>query len=62
MRVYDVAGRRVATLAVGPHHAAAHRVRWDGRDDEGHVVAAGIYFVRLVTGEAHATRRIALLR
>ena len=49
--VYDVAGRRVRTvrdgLASGPT-----RITWDGRDDLGRRVPAGIYFLR---GEGDAT-------
>ena len=61
MTVYDVAGRRVATLAAGHHRAATHRITWDGRDGRGRATAAGIYFVRLVAGDASITRKIILL-
>ncbi|MGH7491238.1 MAG: S8 family serine peptidase [bacterium] len=45
--IYDLLGRRVATLADGRKLAGTHALRWDGRDDLGRAVANGIYFYRL---------------
>jgi hypothetical protein len=49
LELFDVAGRRVRTLASGALAAGSHARAWDGRDGDGHTVGAGIYFVRLVT-------------
>jgi hypothetical protein len=62
LRVLDVAGRVLRTVDSGPRRAGQHRVSWDGRDDAGKVVAAGIYFVRLEAGERTWTRRAVLVR
>ena len=35
---------------------------WDGRDDQGTGVAAGIYFVKLETGEKVLTEKVARIR
>jgi photosystem II stability/assembly factor-like uncharacterized protein len=45
--VFDLAGRRVRTLADGEHGAGRHDVAWDGRDDAGRAVRAGSYRYRL---------------
>jgi len=45
--VYDVQGRLVVTVVDGMHAAGHHDVRWDGRDANGNLLAAGVYFVRL---------------
>ncbi|MCP4572355.1 MAG: DUF3459 domain-containing protein [bacterium] len=50
LAVYDVAGRRLAVLADGPRAAGPHRVTWQGADDAGRSVGAGVYFARLVAG------------
>jgi hypothetical protein len=60
--VFDVAGRRVATLAEGEHDAGSFNLSWDGRDDSGHEVAAGAYFVRMVGADSHFERKMTLLR
>ena len=33
-----------------------YRVHWDGRDDTGRAIAAGIYYMRLQTPTHHQTR------
>ena len=48
LRIYDINGRLVRQLAVNSLQSAGqHRVRWDGRNDSGHLVASGVYFYRL---------------
>jgi hypothetical protein len=61
LELFDVAGRRVRTLASGPLAAGAHARVWDGRDGDGHTVGAGIYFARLVTpAGTYRTRLVSL--
>jgi flagellar hook assembly protein FlgD len=60
--VFDVAGRRVATLYSGHHDPGTHSVTWNGRDSRGRSVASGIYFVRLDALEFSASRKMILLK
>ncbi|MBN2565322.1 MAG: T9SS type A sorting domain-containing protein [Candidatus Eisenbacteria bacterium] len=62
LAVYDVSGRRVATLVDEVRAAGEHTVEWLGRDDSGRSVASGVYFVRLVANEKSATRKVTLLK
>jgi hypothetical protein len=63
LALFDDAGRRVRTLARGPHPAGDALVPWDGRDDAGRACAPGVYFARLsLEGSALATRRTVLWR
>jgi hypothetical protein len=58
LAVYDLLGRRVATLAEGRLAAGAHRARWQPAA----AVASGVYIVRLqAEGQSHA-RRIQYLK
>ncbi len=61
LRVHDVSGRVIATLADRTFGAGSSVVRWDGRTREGTRAAAGVYFVRLVAGGDIRTRRVVLL-
>jgi hypothetical protein len=45
--VYDAMGRRVRRLATGPLGAGRHTLRWDGRDDAGRSMPAGVYHIRI---------------
>ncbi len=62
LAIYDVAGRRVATLLDGARDAGEHGVVWDGRDERGRRAAAGVYFGRLESDRLVSTRRLVLAR
>lgn len=61
LAVHDVRGRLVWTKELGPLPAGSHRTDWDGRDRGGAPVAAGIYFVRVVSAGVAATGKLVLL-
>lgn len=62
LRVFDVTGRMVKTLARGSFAAGPYRMTWDGTDDSGTRVQQGIYFYRLVTEEGTLSRSVTLSR
>jgi hypothetical protein len=47
LAVFDVAGRRVATLAEGDFPAGSAEVAWDGTSERGSAVSPGVYFIHL---------------
>jgi hypothetical protein len=62
LRVYDVEGRLVATLAEGVKGPGVHYVTWEPGLYGGRAPAAGIYFVSLKAGAHLAGRKVLLLR
>jgi hypothetical protein len=60
--VFGVDGRKVRTLTDGLWEPGAYRLGWDGRDDQGHTVSSGVYFVRMSTPHARYTKTITNLR
>ena len=57
LRVYDVLGRRVRQVWQGPLGAGTHRFTWDGRDEVGKAVAAGVYIYQVeVDGRVEAKK------
>ncbi len=62
LEVFAMTGQRVAGLHDGPLEAGLHRLRWDGRDDQGRPLASGVYVYRLVTAGGAQTRKLTLLR
>jgi len=47
VRVYDASGRFVRRLSVPESpEATSRRLVWDGRDDNGRVLAAGVYMIK----------------
>jgi uncharacterized delta-60 repeat protein len=62
LRIYDVAGRLVRELADEGMAAGQHARAWDGTDDAGRPVAAGVYFCRLQAGEIIQRRPLVVVR
>jgi hypothetical protein len=59
--VHDVAGRRVRTLVDQLLEAGVHHVEWDGRDDNGAAMPAGVYFYAATAGAERMTKRMILV-
>jgi hypothetical protein len=62
VRAYDASGRLVRTLLGAPLDAGRHELDWDLRDQRGHSIASGVYFLRIEAGGDVAIRRLVLLR
>jgi hypothetical protein len=60
--VFDLLGRRLRTLLDGQVPAGEREVAWDGRDDAGARVPAGVYLCRVRTDDIVQTRRMILVR
>ena len=57
LTVYDVLGRRVRQVWDGSLAAGTHRFTWDGRDEAGKGVAAGVYIYKVeVDGQVEAKK------
>lgn len=64
VRLYDVTGRQVRSLADRTFQAGENTLTWDGSDDSGNQVARGVYFARIVyaTKGAPINGRVVVLR
>lgn len=62
LAVYDVLGRWVADLQVGPIAEGRTTFSWDGRDQHGIPVGSGQYFFRLEGDGRMATRRVTVIQ
>lgn len=58
--VYDVTGRRVATLHSGMAEAGPHTAQWNGRFDNGAAAPAGVYNAVLRTAAGTLSRKLVL--
>lgn len=59
--VYDLVGRRVRTLIDGHQLAGEHTLVWDGRDNGGRQVPAGLYLVRFSGAGVEQSRQLILM-
>jgi subtilisin family serine protease len=62
VRIHSVAGRLVRTLPIPSGARSGVDLTWDGTDDRGNAVAAGIYFARARWGRSEADLRLVRLR
>ena len=62
LRIFDVEGRLVRTLADEVRPAGQNSFFWSGDNDRGSQVASGVYFYRLDTLETSLTRKMTLLK
>lgn len=58
LAIYDVGGRRLATVLRASLAAGRHSAAWDGKGPEGRRVRAGLYFARLSFGEERVARPV----
>ena len=49
-------------LVDGRQQAGGHLARWDGRDQQGNMVATGLYIYQLTQGQRTLVRKMLLVR
>lgn len=62
LSVFDLRGRRVRNMSRGNAEEGNGAMVFDGRDDSGHQLPAGIYFVHLNSGGRTLTKKVVLTR
>jgi hypothetical protein len=62
LAVYDLSGRRVASLASRTYPAGRHAVEWDGALDGGADAPAGVYFAVLEAGGTRLVQKVVRAR
>jgi hypothetical protein len=60
--LFDVSGRRVATLVDRPMAPGQYSVAWDGLGEGGGKLASGIYFAQLTIGRRAFAKKMVLVR
>jgi hypothetical protein len=59
--VYDLAGRRIQTIARGTATPGWFEANWDLRTEVGDRARSGVYFVRMVVGNVRLSRTLVVL-
>jgi hypothetical protein len=62
MVIYDLMGREVTTLINNEQNAGYHNILWNGLNQGGRAVSAGIYFCRLSGNNYNQTIKMLLLK
>lgn len=62
INIYNISGQLVRTLTDGRQLPGAYDAIWNGRDNAGRQVSAGVYFYRLNAGNVDLTQKMVLLK
>ena len=62
LKIYNVLGQEVMTLAEGFFDTGRHSILWNGKDNSGHSVASGVYLYRLEGGGFSKVRKMTYLK
>jgi hypothetical protein len=62
LAVYSVDGRKMRTLAREVRGPGEYHVVWDGRNEGGTVMSAGVYYACLITAQGRFTRTLTYLK
>jgi hypothetical protein len=60
--IYDMLGRRVKTVVKTNQEAGFKSVIWDGTNNQGKPVSAGVYFYQIQAGDFVLTKKMVLLK
>ena len=60
--IYNMLGQKVTRLVNAFKDPGSYSVRWDGQDESGRDVGAGVYIMSLKTGNRSATKKMLLIR
>uniref|UniRef100_A0A7V3VUJ1 T9SS type A sorting domain-containing protein n=1 Tax=candidate division WOR-3 bacterium TaxID=2052148 RepID=A0A7V3VUJ1_UNCW3 len=62
IKIYDATGRLVKSFSPTTDYCVLGTIVWDGKDDSGRRLPAGVYFVRLEAGDFKQVEKAILLR
>ncbi len=62
LRVFDRSGRLVKTFDLAAIASGPAVISWDGRDDQGKRLPAGVYIVELLTDRSRVSKKIVITR
>jgi hypothetical protein len=62
IKIYNITGSLVKTLISEDCTASRHSIVWDGTNNEGEILASGVYLYRMKTDEFETTKRMILIK
>lgn len=62
LEIFNALGQRVRAYRDMPFQAGWREIRWDGKDDAGQPLAAGVYLYRISSGQYSATHKMILFK
>ncbi len=60
--VYDLNGRKVATLINSIMDNGIYELKWEGKNDSGSIVSAGVYILKVDAGTFHDNQKLIFIK
>ncbi len=62
IEIYNILGKRIKSLSIKKMEPGHHSFNWYGKNDYGHQVSTGIYFLQLTAGQETQVQKMLLLK
>ena len=62
LKIFDVTGRLIATLANETMNAGDHQLQWNAKDENGNPLNAGIYLLKMETHNHSETIQLSVMK
>jgi hypothetical protein len=60
--IFNIRGEEIRRLVDSPYATGEHKIRWDGKDNNGNPVSSGVYLYRLKAGSFTEMKKMTLIR
>ncbi|MFC1785892.1 right-handed parallel beta-helix repeat-containing protein [Candidatus Neomarinimicrobiota bacterium] len=60
--IYNLLGKQITQLTSSTQHSGTRTIQWNGTDQQGNLVPAGIYFYQLQAGDFSQTKKMVLMK
>ncbi|RJQ15871.1 T9SS C-terminal target domain-containing protein [Candidatus Woesearchaeota archaeon] len=61
IEIFNILGQKVKTVVDGYQELGNHAIEWNGTDDRGNGVSAGVYLLRMQTGNFQSAKKMVLM-
>ena len=62
MTIYNIAGQKIGKPVERYITPGYHQITWDGKDQDGHRQASGIYFYQLQAGKDASVKKMIIVK
>ncbi len=62
IKIYNILGQEIKTLADGMKTSGYHLIRWDGTNNSGISVSSGVFLCKLKTNNFSDTKKLVLIK
>ena len=62
LNIYDISGRKISTLSNQKMKKRYHQIKWDGTNDQGKLMSAGVYIYSINAGKFQDTKKMIFIK